>query len=101
MDTPELANRIVAPREIFEALKTLPGWLIVEGRLEKEFRFANFSRALVFVNKVVNPIEENQNYPRILITYDRVRISLYTQEMGGLTLQDLSMARDMNLLAGN
>lgn len=93
--------RLITPRELFEALKTLPGWLVVEGRLEKEFRFANFSRALVFVNKIVNPIEEYQNYPKIIITYDRVRLSLHTNAMGGLTTEDLAMAKEMNALAGS
>ena len=98
MDAAEPTNRLVTPREVFEALKTLPGWLVVAGRLEKEFRFVGFARALVFVNKIVNPIEENQNYPKILITYDRVRVSLYTQVLGGLSTQDLAMAREMNVL---
>ena len=100
MDAAEPINRLVTPRELFEALKTLPGWLVVGGRLEKEFRFAGFARALVFVNKIVNPIEENQNYPKILITYDRVHLSLYTNIMSGLTTQDLVMAQEMNALAG-
>lgn len=92
--------RLITPRELFEALKTLPGWSVVNGRLEKEFRFVNFARALIFVNKIVNPIEENQNYPKILITYDRVHLSLYTNTLGGLTTQDLAMAQEMNALAG-
>lgn len=100
MDAHESPNRLVTPRELFEALKTLPGWSVANGRLEKEFRFVNFARALVFVNKIVNPIEENQNYPKILITYDRVHLSLHTNALGGLTTQDLTMAQEMNTLAG-
>ncbi|OVE81021.1 hypothetical protein BVY03_05015 [bacterium K02(2017)] len=85
--------------DIREKLQTLPGWVVAKGRLEKEFRFKDFSRALLFVNKIVNPIEENQNYPKILIVYDRVVVSLYTTSAGGITLMDFAMAKEMNELA--
>ena len=83
-----------------ERLQKLKGWTVENGRLEKEFRFQNFARAMVFVNKIVNPIEEYQNYPRILITYDRIHVSLFTNEAGAITVMDFEMAQQMEGLAG-
>ncbi len=80
-------------------LAKMPGWTIDSGRLEKEFRFKSFSRAMVFVNKIVNPIEENQNYPRLLITYDRVHVSLFTNAVGAITVMDFDMAKEMDELS--
>lgn len=88
------------PIELRQALQDMPGWIVENGRLEKLFRFQNFARAMVFVNKIVNPIEENQNYPRILITYDRVHVSLFNNAAGAITMIDLDMAKEMDELSG-
>ena len=55
---------------------------------------------MVFVNKIVNPIEEYQNYPKIVITYDRILVSLFTHQAGSLTVMDFEIAKEMNELAG-
>jgi len=89
-----------SPLEIREFLLKMPGWTVQSGRLEKEFRFLDFARAMIFMNKIVNPIEENQNYPRLLITYNRVHVSLFTNTAGGITVMDLDMAREFDSLAG-
>lgn len=91
----------LTPIEMREKLQTLSGWEIVDGRLHKEFRFPNFARAMIFLNKIVNPIEENQNYPKIIIAYDRVQLFLFTHAAGALTVMDFSMAEEINTLAGD
>ena len=88
------------PIELRQKLQSMPGWVVVGERLEKIFRLQNFARAMVFVNKIVNPVAEQQNYPKITITYDRVLVSLFTNEAGGITFMDLDMAREMDALAG-
>ncbi|EKD50347.1 MAG: Pterin-4-alpha-carbinolamine dehydratase superfamily [uncultured bacterium] len=87
-------------QEIQALIADRNGWVIDKNRLVKEYQFADFARAIVFVNKLVNPIEERQNYPRILVTYNRVYVSLFTNEVGGITLLDFDMAKDFDLLAG-
>lgn len=78
-----------------------PGWLISkEGFLEREYSFHDFARAIVFVNKIVNPIEEHESYPKITITYNRVTASLFTHETGSLTESDFKMAAEFDELFG-
>lgn len=79
-------------REIRERLEKLEGWILNKGRLEKTFLFSNFARAAVFFNKIVNPIEEHENYPQITITYNRVLVSLMTPEAGAVTEKDFLLA---------
>lgn len=79
--------------EIRERLEKLAGWILNKGRLEKTFLFSNFARAAVFFNKMVNPIEENENYPQITIIYNRVLVSLMTPEAGALTEKDFILAK--------
>lgn len=101
MDKEQLAKfKKPTPLEIRGTIKNMTGWSVEKGRLEKEYRFQNFARAMVFLNKIVNPIEENQNYPRILITYNRVHVSMFTNQAGAITVMDLSMAKEFDELAG-
>lgn len=79
-----------------EHLKKLKDWRIVTGRLEREFRFPSFARAILFVNQIVNPIEEHQSYPQIQITYNRVTVSLFNTEAGRLTEAEFTMAAEMD-----
>ena len=85
-------------REIQDFTHKNPGWSLVQGRLEKTFLFQNFARAIVFVNKIINPIEEFQSYPVIRIAYNRVLVSLFNQMQGYLTDTELQMAKEMDSL---
>lgn len=99
MDEEELKKRKkLTPLEARTRLLTLEGWTIENGRLEKEYLFKDFVHAVIFVNKIVNPIEEQQNYPRAQIAYNRVRISLFTNTAGGLTPMDFEMAKEFDEL---
>ncbi|MBF0106679.1 MAG: 4a-hydroxytetrahydrobiopterin dehydratase [Deltaproteobacteria bacterium] len=93
-------NHKPEPLRLREQIQNMPGWQIKKERLEKIYQFEDFSSAIIFVNKLVNPIEENQNYPRLLITYNRVFVSLFTNQAGGVTLLDLDMAKEFDALAG-
>lgn len=94
----QLKYRKLTPLETREEAAKLKGWTLVEGRLEKEYTFLNFARALVFVNKIVNPVEEHQNYPRITITYNRVKVSLLNHVSGVLAPVDFEVAAEMDSL---
>ena len=91
----------LTPLEARTRLLTLDGWKIENGRLQKEYHFKDFVHAVVFLNKIVNPIEENQNYPRMVLTYNRLLVSLFTNAVGALTVMDFDMARAFDQLAGN
>lgn len=100
MDAEEFKKRKkLTPLEARARLLTLAGWTIEKGRLEKEFLFKDFVHAVVFLNKIVNPIEEQQNYPRISIVYNRVKVSLFTHAAGALTDADFEMAKEFDQLA--
>lgn len=85
--------------QITDFIRNHSGWSLENGRLEKTFVFSNFSRAMVFVNKIINPIEEFQSYPVIRIAYNRVLVSLFNNMQGKLTELELSIAKEMDQLA--
>lgn len=69
------------------------GWRVMEEHhLEREFEFPDFRKALDFTNRVGEIAEEEGHHPDILLTYGKVKITLYTHKIDGLTESDFIMA---------
>ncbi|TSC73411.1 MAG: pterin-4a-carbinolamine dehydratase [Parcubacteria group bacterium Gr01-1014_70] len=79
-------------QEVF--LKELPvGWRVIEGKkIEKEFSFADFVRAMAFVDMVADVAEGEGHHPDIHIHYNKVRIELWTHAIGGISENDFIVA---------
>jgi 4a-hydroxytetrahydrobiopterin dehydratase len=81
-----------------DALKKLQdelggGWRIAEEqRLEKEFKFPDFRKALDFTNRVGQIAEEQGHHPDIFLTYGQVRLQIWTHKINGLTESDFILA---------
>ncbi|MFQ5719855.1 MAG: 4a-hydroxytetrahydrobiopterin dehydratase [Acidobacteriota bacterium] len=81
-----------------EAIKTLrqqlgPGWQVIdEHHLEKEFRFENFAEALAYVDRVGAMAEEQGHHPDLLLTWGKVRLTIWTHKIDGLTESDFIFA---------
>lgn len=58
----------------------------------KEYTFKNFKEAISFVNTVAAIAEEEGHHPDISIWYNRVRLSLTTHAVSGLTENDFIIA---------
>lgn len=81
--------------EINNFLKEIPDWgLSGDGKkIEKKFEFENFPKALEFVNKVGKIAEDEGHHPDILIfNWNKVKISISTHSVGGLTENDFILA---------
>ncbi len=69
------------------------GWQVVEERqLEKEYKFNNFREALDFTNKVGELAEAQGHHPDIYLTWGKVKLSIWTHKVGGLTESDFILA---------
>src|ERR1044072_9898554 len=82
--------------EIAELQPQLPDWQVqeVEGmkRLERVFKFKNFSQALEFTNKVGAIAEAENNHPLIITEWGKVTLQWWTHQIGGLHKNDFIMA---------
>lgn len=87
-------------KEITDLLKKLGGsWKAVEEHhLEKEFRFDDFASALAFVNKVGELAEEQGHHPDIYLAWGKVRITIWTHKIDGLTESDFVLAAKIDRL---
>ena len=69
------------------------GWRVVDGHhLEKEFRFPNFVDALAYVNRVGALAEEQGHHPDIYLTWGKVKLTIWTHKIDGLTESDFVFA---------
>jgi 4a-hydroxytetrahydrobiopterin dehydratase len=76
-----------------------PGWQVLdESRLEKEFTFNDFRTALGFTNRVGELAEAQGHHPDIFLTWGKVRLSIWTHKINGLTESDFILAAKTDIL---
>jgi 4a-hydroxytetrahydrobiopterin dehydratase len=86
---PELLSDIAIQRE----LGSLPGWSRRGDLLTRTYQFRNFADAMTFVNRVAVAAESANHHPDIDIRYSKVTLSLSTHDAGGITQNDLDLAK--------
>ncbi|MDP9120883.1 MAG: 4a-hydroxytetrahydrobiopterin dehydratase [Acidobacteriota bacterium] len=76
--------------------RQLEGWTLADGpggrRLEKEYRFGDFRLALGFVNRLGEVAETEGHHPDIFLAWGRVKVTLWTHSIGGLSESDFILA---------
>ncbi len=69
------------------------GWQVVaERQLEKEYRFKDFREALDFTNKVGELAEAQGHHPDIYLAWGKVKLTIWTHQINGLTESDFVLA---------
>jgi 4a-hydroxytetrahydrobiopterin dehydratase len=75
-------------------------WRVVETHhLEKEFRFPDFARALAFTNRIGALAEAEGHHPDIYLAWGKVRVTIWTHAVDGLTRSDFVLAAKIDGLA--
>lgn len=86
--------------ELAEALATLPGWTVVDGRLHRELRFADFAAAFGFMARVAIVAERLDHHPDWSNSWNRVVVDIVSHDAGGITATCVSLARACDAAAG-
>ena len=77
--------------ELHKQLKE--GWQIVnEHHLEKTYLFPDFKTALVFTIKIGDLSEKEAHHPDVHLSYGKVKISIWTHKIDGLSESDFILA---------
>ncbi len=79
-------------REAEQLLRVLPGWILADGSIEKEFHFKSYLDGLNFAYSVGKIAEEQNHHPDILIKWRRVKLALSTHSVKGLSQNDFIVA---------
>ncbi len=75
------------------------GWQVVDGHhLEKEYRFRNFRDALEFTNRVGELAEAQGHHPDIYLAWGRVKLTIWTHKIDGLTESDFVFAAKADIV---
>ncbi len=85
--------------EIDEAIGSMPGWSVSDGKLHKEYLFDTFNEAFGFMTRAAMEIEKANHHPEWLNVYNRLTVDLVTHDAGGITASDVSLARTLDALA--
>ncbi|MWV27372.1 4a-hydroxytetrahydrobiopterin dehydratase [Aurantiacibacter rhizosphaerae] len=82
------------------ALGKLDGWEFDRDgdAMRKEFKFADFSEAWGFMNRIALIAEKSDHHPEWFNVYNKVDIMLTTHDAGGLSQRDVDMAQAIEAL---
>lgn len=76
-----------------------PGWQVIrEHHLEREYKFKDFREALDFTNKVGELAESQGHHPDIFLAWGKVKLTIWTHKIDGLTESDFVMAAKVDEL---
>jgi len=88
----------LSEEQIKAELQGLQGWSVVNGKLHKDFVFDDFIDAFGFMCKAAIHIEKMNHHPEWFNVYNKIAIDLVTHDAGGITQNDVSLARTLNSL---
>jgi 4a-hydroxytetrahydrobiopterin dehydratase len=77
----------------------LPQWSLLDGRLCREYRTADFRTALLLANAIGHLAELAWHHPDLTVSWGRVTVMLMSHDAGGITERDLELALELDRLA--
>jgi len=87
---------VIPDDQIRTELRDLKGWSIQNGKLYKEFVFADFTEAFGFMTKAALHAEKMNHHPEWSNVYNKLSVYLTTHDAGGITANDIKLARTLN-----
>ncbi|SHO44900.1 putative pterin-4-alpha-carbinolamine dehydratase [Nitrosotalea sinensis] len=88
----------LSEEQIKSELSRLQGWSVVNGKLHKDYIFDDFIDAFGFMSKAAIHIEKMNHHPEWFNVYNKISIDLVTHDAGGITQNDISLAKTLDLL---
>jgi len=78
----------------------LPGWHFDRGEIFKTYKFGTFLEAIAFIDRIAEKAQAADHHPDLENHYNRVRVALHTWNANAVTDKDLSLAREIESVAG-
>lgn len=88
----------LSDEQIKTELTGLSGWSVVNGKLHKDFVFDDFVDAFGFMTRAAIHIEKMNHHPEWFNVYNKISVDLTTHDAGGITQNDIVLARTLNSL---
>jgi 4a-hydroxytetrahydrobiopterin dehydratase len=89
----------LSQHQVDSALQELSGWTVVNGKLHRDYQFADFVHAFGFMATAAMVIEKMGHHPEWFNVYNRLTVDLTTHDDGGITTKDVELAKQLDALA--
>lgn len=98
--TPGHVLALLGAVDLEPLLSELEGWRLEGSVLVREFELTDFRAALRWLNRVAMLADELDHHPDLLLHgYRHVRVACWTHTVGGVSLLDLVLAKQVDGLA--
>ena len=91
-----MTKKKLTDKEINTAIAKLPEWKVVNGKLNRAFKFDSFVDAFTFMTKVAFAADKMDHHPELFNGYNRVVIDLATHDVDGISNLDIALAQKIN-----
>lgn len=97
-----MKHKLLTKTELKKALKKLDMWSVnPKGTLlARTYNFKTHIDALVFIARVTVHAQVLDHHPDILFTFRKVKLTLTTNEVKGLTKKDIELASKIDSIKG-
>jgi 4a-hydroxytetrahydrobiopterin dehydratase len=92
---------VLTDEQVDAALPELNGWERSDGALRRSIKFPAFLDGIDAVRRVAEHAESKDHHPDIDIRWRTVTFALVTHSEGGITQNDIDMARDIDGIVGS
>ena len=85
--------------EVDARMSELPGWRREGDKIRRQFRFADFVGAFSFMTRCALVAEKMDHHPDWSNVWNKVDVTLWSHDAGGITDRDFRLAQAMNAAA--
>ncbi|MDZ4745916.1 MAG: 4a-hydroxytetrahydrobiopterin dehydratase [bacterium] len=98
MARPALLNEV----ELAQHLKDILLWRHEGATIVREIATSNFAAAIGLVNAIALLAEKADHHPDLFVFgWNKLRVTLSTHDQGGLTINDIKLAKEVDALSIN
>jgi 4a-hydroxytetrahydrobiopterin dehydratase len=94
-----MSAAVLSIAEITQQLNQLADWEVKDGKLHRQFKFADFAQAFGFMASMAVVSESMGHHPEWFNVYNQVSVDLITHDASGITQKDLDWATRANKFA--
>jgi len=90
-----MERRKATEEEISEYLEEMPGWQLLDGKMQKTFKFGSFAEAMGWMTTIAIFADKIDHHPEWSNVYNRVTVNLITHDLGAISTLDINLAQQM------
>jgi len=95
---PQKGQAAMTSAEVSAHLSQAAGWALVNGAIEKAYRFTDYHRTIAFVNALAWIANAEDHHPDLLVSYSRCVVRFNTHSVQGISVNDFICAAKLDAL---